>query len=149
MSKKHVGLIRLDWNLISEHKQRQALEDAGVEAVVVYDHHGKRQPNPLFRRLRPGQTLVVASLPCLGGYLEAVATAKRIFAKGCAIEVLHPRRRYDPGRHPEAAVTALDFVEDARRAKSAKETDPGRKVKKAQIGQAAWGEKGGRKGWNA
>src|SRR3546814_12274335 len=81
MSKKHVGLIRLDWNLISEHKQRQALEDAGVEAVVVYDHHGKRQPNPLFRRLRPGQTLVVASLPCLGGYLEAVATAKRIFAR--------------------------------------------------------------------
>src|SRR3546814_2241104 len=80
---------------------------AGVEAVVVYDHHGKRQPNPLFRRLRPGQTLVVASLPCLGGYLEAVATAKRIFAKGCAIEVLHPRRRYDPGRHPEAAVTEI------------------------------------------
>src|SRR3546814_19438250 len=68
---------------------------------------------------------------CSSDPLEAVATAKRIFAKGCAIEVLHPRRRYDPGRHPEAAVTALDFVEDARRAKSAKETAAGRKVKKA------------------
>src|SRR3546814_13911887 len=55
---------------------------------------------------------------CSSDPLEAVATAKRIFAKGCAIEVLHPRRRYDPGRHPEAAVTALDFVEEARRAKS-------------------------------
>src|SRR3546814_20221072 len=68
---------------------------------------------------------------CSSDPLEAVATAKRIFARGCAIEVLHPRRRYDPGRHPEAAVTALDFVEDARRAKSAKETAAGRQGKKA------------------
>src|SRR3546814_16306148 len=106
-----------DWSsdvCSSDLKQRQALEDAGVEAVVVYDHHGKRQPNPLFRRLRPGQTLVVASLPCLGGYLEAVATAKRLFAKGCAIEVLHHRRRYAPGRPPAAGVPALERTDERR-----------------------------------